>query len=80
MSDDSEVDERVLREADDAITAEVEALADIHAEHSAEIAARMKHCMAALRVAGMPLTCDTAEALRLVADAIQTIIHEAMDE
>ena len=78
--DGQEVDERVLREADDAITAEVESWADAQAAHSAEIATRMKHCIAALRVAGVPLTCETSEALRELADAIQAIIHEALDE
>lgn len=80
MSDEHEPDEQALRDADDAITDEVDAWAEAETARAAEIMQRVKHSLAALRVAGVPLDCLTADALRSLADAIQAIIHEALDE
>lgn len=80
MSDEPEVDEKAIREADDAMTEEVEAWADRTAAYEAEVSARMKHALAALRLAGIQLDCTTANALRNLGDAMSTIIHECCDE
>jgi hypothetical protein len=51
------------------LVAEIEAAIDDHA-------ALVKHCLKALEVAGVPLSCQTAGALHELADAMQAIIHQ----
>lgn len=77
MNHDREVDEQTLRAADEAITAGIEQCADAHVEKATEVAALMKHILAALKLAGVPLDCATADALHSLAEAISLIIHEA---
>ena len=80
MPDDREPNERELREADDALTEAVEEIADRTASYEAEVSARMKHCLAVLRLAGVPLECTTGDALQRLGGAIQQVIHEACEE
>ena len=80
MSDDNEVDEQVLRDGDDALTEAVEEIADESLAYEAEVSARVKHCLAVLRLAGVPLECTTGEALQRLGAAIQSVIHEAHEE
>jgi hypothetical protein len=80
MSDDREPNERELRECDDALTESIEEIADHTAAYEADIAVRMKHCLAVLRLAGTPLDCQTGEALQRLGGAIQQVIHEACEE
>ena len=80
MSDDREPDEQALREVDDALTEAVEEIADRTAAYEAEVSARIKHCLAVLRLAGTPLDCQTGEALQRLGASIQQVIHEACEE
>lgn len=80
MSDLRELTEQEIRDGDDALTAEIEAWADDAVRHETEVAQRMKHIVAAIRVAAVPLDCVTGEALRNVGTALSAIIHEAIGE
>ena len=80
MSDDHEVDEQVLRDSDDALTEAIEEIEDQSLEHEAIVSARVKHCLAVLRLAGVPLDCQTGEALQRLGAAIQSVIHGGCDE
>lgn len=62
-------DEQVQRECEEALQAEIELRVD-------ERAARAKHCLAALRVAGIELDGLTLVVLRDLADHLRCIIDE----
>ena len=78
MSDNPEVGERM--KAEDALATEIETWADRSVAYEAEVSERMKHILAALRVAGVPLDCTTSHALHNLGDALSSIIHQEFDE
>lgn len=74
MTDDPKAEEeRVNREADEALVEEIESRVD-------ERAALLKHCIQALVSAGVPLTCQTASVLMELGANITNVIHEAIDD
>ena len=70
LSEDEQ--ERLERDADAAIVAEIEENVDQHG-------ALIKHCLQALVVAGVSLDCATAAALQELGMRLQQKIHAALD-
>ena len=74
MADDPKAEEeRVNREADEALVEEIESRVD-------ERAALVKHVLMALTAAGISLNCLTASVLVEVGSLMSSVIHEVIDD
>lgn len=78
--DDHEIDEQTLREGDEALIEVIGEIADADVGRETEIAARVKHCLAVLHLAGVPLDCTIGSALQRLGETMQSAIHKALSE